>query len=108
MSSSEQRERKPTPWTDPNTVDPRLKERFRRRVLNAESSTAPPPWTRKLHAFSIVLTAAAGFYSVFYADFGSQEHVFSPLRRWYFAKVDSFTSLSKEDLEELRQRKKLP
>ncbi|KAI9225044.1 hypothetical protein BC828DRAFT_371949 [Blastocladiella britannica] len=101
---NEQQQRKPARWVDPGEVPQHLKEKFQRRVLQAESSLQPPPWTRKLHAFSIVLSIGAGFYSVLYHDYGSHEHVFSPLRRWYFGKIRSFTTLSDTDVQELKSR----
>ncbi|KAI9164606.1 hypothetical protein H9P43_008465 [Blastocladiella emersonii ATCC 22665] len=99
--------RRPAQWTDPGTVPAHLKDKFARRVKSAESSLAPPPWMRKIHALSIVMSLGAGFYTMMYTDYGPHEHIFSPIRRWYFGKVQQWTSLSDADLAELKSRNKL-
>eukprot|EP00126_Sphaerothecum_destruens_P008362 Sdes_comp20183_c0_seq1m13445 len=41
-----------------------------------------------------LVTGAAGVYIILFADFGENEHCFSPIRRLFHSSVDEFLSLS--------------
>jgi hypothetical protein len=39
------------------------------------------------------------------ADFGSQEHVFSPIQRYVIVKADTFFEVSEDELKEAQRRR---
>lgn len=39
------------------------------------------------------------------ADFGSQEHVFSPIQRYVIVKTDAFFEVSEDELKEAQRRR---
>jgi len=71
--------------------------------LTQQSRVKPPPDTHKpsVEKFSRVLqwTLVPGVfgYMALYCDFGEQEHIFSPLRRWVQKSKDEFWQLSPEE-----------
>ncbi|OBZ71451.1 hypothetical protein A0H81_08384 [Grifola frondosa] len=86
---------------------PRLQPHFsvtRRFASNQPQSWVPedppradfrPPWVyRAIRIANFVAIPSAILYSVFFADFGDHEHVFSPARRWMDAQRAAFFSLS--------------
>jgi hypothetical protein len=42
---------------------------------------------------------------VIMADFGSQEHVFSPIQRYVIVKADTFFEVSEDELKEAQRRR---
>ncbi|KAL1935701.1 hypothetical protein VTP01DRAFT_4841 [Rhizomucor pusillus] len=86
--------------------DPAVAERYKRR-LESPQSLMPNVKSRRIHlltwAVSIPLTA----YVVFFADFGPQEHCFSPLRRWFEAKRQQFWTLSPQEQQDLKEQGRL-
>jgi hypothetical protein len=46
-----------------------------------------------------IVTAATGFYVVFHADYGKQEHIFSGVQRWYRQKLDTLVLGTDKDIE---------
>ena len=53
---------------------------------------------------STFLCAVTGSH-VIMADFGSQEHVFSPIQRYVIVKADAFFEVSEDDLKEAQRRR---
>ncbi|KAI0801803.1 hypothetical protein BC629DRAFT_1591488 [Irpex lacteus] len=94
-----------TTTTNQNAGKPRLYKELAAPV-------PPPPDPRRpwfftvyrIMNFAIIPFAAA--YCVFVADFGEQEHVFSPARRWMNRQRREFFSLSSEELELARSDSK--
>ncbi|KAJ1951336.1 hypothetical protein FBU59_000218 [Linderina macrospora] len=86
--------------------DARLEEVYRRRIERL-SHGPPSKLSRRLQVINYALMFGVGSYMVLYQDFGDKPHCFTGLRRWYFSKVDSFWSLSKEEESELRERGQL-
>ncbi|KAJ3351007.1 hypothetical protein GGF32_004494 [Allomyces javanicus] len=107
MSAREQFERRVPKFTHPAEVSEEQRAKFMRRVLNAKALHEPPAWSRRFHAASIVISLGAGLYTALYYDNGSENHVLSSFREWFFGKVSRLTSLSDQDLAELKARDKI-
>jgi hypothetical protein len=58
---------------------------------------ANPRYRRGVELLSCVLCTAAGAH-VMMADFGSQEHIFSPLQRYIIPKLDLFFNVTMDDI----------
>ncbi|KAF5345523.1 hypothetical protein D9758_012013 [Tetrapyrgos nigripes] len=57
-----------------------------------------PPWVYTLSRLAIQWSIpAVGIYAVFLYDFGDQEHVFSPIRRWTAKQKAAFFAPSPEE-----------
>lgn len=48
-----------------------------------------PQTSRAFKLLTIAASAATGFHCVFRTDYGTEEHCFSDLQRWYNARVDA-------------------
>ncbi|KAJ2538187.1 hypothetical protein EV175_006516, partial [Coemansia sp. RSA 1933] len=66
----------------------RLEDKYRRRIDRLEHAP-PKKLARRMQVLTHVLMFGTGAYIVLYKNFGTHEHCFSGLRRWYFKKVDS-------------------
>ncbi|CEL51676.1 hypothetical protein RSOLAG1IB_00211 [Rhizoctonia solani AG-1 IB] len=77
---------------------PRAPEFHYAPPLPGRTSGVPPVTRPKLHRYVAVASyTAVGFisiYNIFYADYGEQEHVFSPARRWLDRQKTAFWTLS--------------
>ncbi|CAE6443601.1 unnamed protein product [Rhizoctonia solani] len=66
--------------------------------LPGRTSNIPPPTRPKLHRYvaiaSYVSVGVISVYNIFYADYGKEEHVFSPARRWLDQQKTAFWTLS--------------
>ncbi|KAI0041980.1 hypothetical protein FA95DRAFT_1610559 [Auriscalpium vulgare] len=67
----------------------------RKVTWDAVSADPRPPWvyTASL-GLRLVLVPSALLYAVFFADFGENEHVFMPPRRWLERQKAAFFTLS--------------
>ena len=52
-------------------------------------------------AGTAVLTAGTAFYCLFHVDYGSHEHCFSGIQRWYWNKLDSLLGIDKKKLNKI-------
>ena len=58
-----------------------------------------PRFRRGVNLLSIYSCTAVGFHMLFLADFGSQEHVFSPIQRYTLPFIDNFFEVSESDFK---------
>lgn len=65
---------------------------------------ANPMYRRSVVLLSTFLCTVTGSH-VIMADFGSQEHVFSPIQRYVILKADAFFEVSPEELKEAQRRR---
>ncbi|KAK7469394.1 hypothetical protein VKT23_003868 [Stygiomarasmius scandens] len=57
-----------------------------------------PPWVYTMARLGLQWSIpAVGFYAIFWHDFGDNEHVFSPARRWAARQKAAFFTLSPEE-----------
>ncbi|KAF8177000.1 hypothetical protein BJ912DRAFT_692567 [Pholiota molesta] len=82
-----------------------------RRHLSTEAPPAPRPMPKDetgddfrpswvylgSRMVSWIVIPGTAFYSIFFYDFGDQEHVFQPMRRWGVDTVNGFFSLSSSE-----------
>jgi hypothetical protein len=61
-------------------------------------------YRRSVVLLSTFLCTVTGSH-VIMADFGSQEHVFSPIQRYVIAKADAFFEVSVDELKEAQRRR---
>ncbi|KAI9312199.1 hypothetical protein BX666DRAFT_2031368 [Dichotomocladium elegans] len=87
-------------------VDLRLREKFKRRIQSPES-LAPTMKARRIHLLTWAISIPLAGYVALFADFGPQDHCFSPLRRWFDAKRKAFWTLTPEEQEDLRDQGRL-
>ena len=65
-----------------------------------------PMYRRSVVLLSTFVCTLTGAH-VIMADFGSQEHVFSPVQRYVIEKADAFFEITEEDLIEAQRIRKL-
>ena len=65
-----------------------------------------PMYRRSVVLLSTFLCTLTGSH-VIMADFGSQEHVFSPVQRYVIEKTDAFFEITEQDLIEAQRVRKL-
>ncbi|CAO3661749.1 unnamed protein product [Umbelopsis ramanniana] len=87
-------------------VDPRLEDRYRRR-LHSPQSLAPNMRSRRIQIGAIGISAVLTTYIVLFADFGTEKHCFSPIRQWFNVKKHSFWSLSDREKTDLKEQGRL-
>jgi hypothetical protein len=63
-----------------------------------------PMYRRSVVLLSTFLCTVTGSH-VIMADFGSQEHVFSPIQRYVIVKADTFFEVSEDELKEAQRRR---
>ncbi|KAI9300287.1 hypothetical protein BJ944DRAFT_244339 [Cunninghamella echinulata] len=68
---------------------------------------APQLRARQIQVASWVISIGLSGYIVLFADFGSQEHCFSPIRRWFYKKRKEFWSLSPEEQQDMKDQGRL-
>ena len=56
-----------------------------------------PRYRRGVFLFSVVASSLCGAHIVL-ADFGAQDHVFTPIQKYLIPKIDSFFGLTVEDI----------
>ncbi|KAJ1962352.1 hypothetical protein IWQ62_003558 [Dispira parvispora] len=83
---------------------PDLISKFHRRVHNPDR-LRPTVGHRRLHLLSHLVVLGVGYYSVFWMDYGPQDHCFTALQAWHRKKLDSFWSFNTEEKEELADLK---
>ncbi|KAJ2357617.1 hypothetical protein IWW50_006244 [Coemansia erecta] len=83
--------------------DPRLEEKYRRRLDRLELRP-PSKFSRRLQALNYAMMFGVGTYMVLFMDYGPRKHCFTELRGWFFRKIDGLWTLSKEEEKELRER----
>ncbi|ORY96735.1 hypothetical protein BCR43DRAFT_563974 [Syncephalastrum racemosum] len=93
---------KEAPPVQPVT-DPKLAERYKRR-LHTPGSLAPRLRARQIHILSWACSIPLAGYVVLFADFGQEEHCFSPLRRWFESKRQQFWTLTPQEQAELKEQ----
>ncbi|KAF9534481.1 hypothetical protein CPB83DRAFT_889464 [Crepidotus variabilis] len=75
-----------------------------RKKMEGMGEDFRPPWVYVgTRLISFVVIPAVGLYSVFLYDFGTQNHVFTPVRRWTANAFSSFFTLSSEEKKLLQQ-----
>lgn len=57
-----------------------------------------PKWNRGVYLLSVVVCTAVGS-QLLIADFGGQEHIFSPIHRYTFPIIDAYFNVSEEELK---------
>ncbi|KAG0169938.1 hypothetical protein DFQ28_002773 [Apophysomyces sp. BC1034] len=87
-------------------AEPHIREKFKRR-LHSPGSIAPNLRARQIQVFSWAISLSVTGYVIFLADFGTQEHCFSPVRRWFETKRQSFWTLSPQERQDLKEQGKL-
>lgn len=60
---------------------------------------------RAWKAGTAVLTAWTAFYGLFYIDYGSHEHCFTDIQRWYRQKIDGLLGIDARTLKQVSDRK---
>ncbi|KAJ8661827.1 hypothetical protein O0I10_002636 [Lichtheimia ornata] len=80
-----------------------IQERLKRRI-HSPQSMAPNLRSRQLHVMTWAVSLPLVGYVALFADFGEQEHCFSPLRRWFDEKRKRFWSLTPEEEASLRSQ----
>ncbi|CAO3585241.1 unnamed protein product [Absidia cylindrospora] len=88
------------------TYNPALDEKARRR-LQMPQQMAPRLRARQIQVASWALSLTLSGYVVLFADFGTQEHCFSPIRRWFYGKRKQFWSLSPQEEEDMKDQGRL-
>ncbi|KAI8148943.1 hypothetical protein BJV82DRAFT_663291 [Fennellomyces sp. T-0311] len=84
-------------------VDEHLQEKYKRR-LHSPASLAPKLRQRQIHLLTWAISIPLCGYVVLFADFGPEEHCFSPLRRWFNAKRSQFWTLTPQEEQDLRSQ----
>ncbi|KAI9499518.1 hypothetical protein BDB00DRAFT_866391 [Zychaea mexicana] len=99
---------KDTPKNPPikPVAEERLRERYQRR-LSTPGSLAPNLRSRQIHLLTWAIAIPLSGYVVLFADFGPEDHCFSPLRRWFNAKRSQFWTLSDKEKEDLKNQGRL-
>ncbi|KAI9275584.1 hypothetical protein BDA99DRAFT_495893 [Phascolomyces articulosus] len=87
-------------------ADKRLQEKFKRR-LNTPGSLAPNLRSRQIHLLTWAIAIPLSGYVVLFADFGPEEHCFSPLRRWFNARKSKFWTLTPQEQQDLKDQGRL-
>ncbi|KAI8893859.1 hypothetical protein BC833DRAFT_606994, partial [Globomyces pollinis-pini] len=59
-------------------------------------------WYKKLLFYCLAVTA----YMILFADFGTENHMYAPIRRFYQSKKDQYFTLSAEEYNEFVLSKK--
>ena len=67
---------------------------------------ANPQYRRGVSLLSVYICTLVGA-NVLMSDFGSQEHVFSPLHRYVNKKLDTFFNVQDSDIADAQLKKKL-
>ncbi|KDQ12794.1 hypothetical protein BOTBODRAFT_410675 [Botryobasidium botryosum FD-172 SS1] len=84
-------------------------EVFRRRTARLAEER---PFIGRIQRLSTIVSTASVpaivVYAVFFADFGEEEHCFSPARRWLDQKRDAFWTLSPSEREASASRPTQP
>ncbi|SAM07790.1 hypothetical protein [Absidia glauca] len=96
----------PSPPPPERHYDPALDEKARRR-LQMPQQMAPRLRARQIQVASWVLSLSLSGYVVLFADFGTQEHCFSPIRRWFHGKRKEFWSLTPQEKEDMKDQGRL-
>ena len=68
---------------------------------------ANPRFRRGVTLLSTVLCTGAAMHLLL-ADFGSQEHVFSPVHRYMIPKIDAFFQVTPADIQKARDEPSTP
>ncbi|QRW27598.1 hypothetical protein RhiXN_02193 [Rhizoctonia solani] len=94
---------------------PRAPEFHYSPPLPGRTSNVPPLTRPKIHRYVAVASYTAvgiiSIYNIFFADYGEQEHVFSPARRWLDRQKAAFWTLSPAEqaaADRLKRQQELP
>jgi len=79
-----------------------LPENAQNKARNTQWEEVPsdprPPWVYSTSVgLRLILIPSIIFYAIFFADFGDQEHVFMPPRRWLQRQREAFFAITPEE-----------
>ncbi|CAG8455723.1 5089_t:CDS:2 [Cetraspora pellucida] len=93
------------------TVDPRLYEKYHRRVTKKfaqiEHERTYSPKAKLFKILRLFSYGAVATYAVLYADFGEKNHCFTSIRAWYAQKKNDFWTLSEKEVQDLKEQGKM-
>ncbi|GAA5795619.1 hypothetical protein EDC94DRAFT_257481 [Helicostylum pulchrum] len=95
----------PTPTIYP-VPTPQTQERLKRR-LQMPNAMAPVPKARKIQVLSWAISLSLSAYVVLFADFGTEDNCYTPIRQWFQKKKQGFWTLSEQEKKDLKEQGKL-